>query len=389
MSLRHVLFLTLSSTVLTLVGCSVLDPSLIAGGEDSGVDSATGEDSGPGIDAGNGMDGCDDGSRRPPPRPTIEDSDGPEVIFALKEVRLIQMGEAWREIGFNLDRLCSEAPAPLVECLPPAFPDASPLIDGNQGIDNAFGGQLTPLIDIVFPDLADSAVSAAEEGIGVVITRIRGWNGEANDPRVDVTVTQSVDSTRGAAGDSAPTAEFRDFRAMMPGTDTDLAEPVWDGNDWVWAREETFFLGDPEQPRVRDDNAYIANNELVVTLPDRVEIVFANTAAGLLVRLSDALAVGRISDDRTRMTPATFAGRWSILDLLDTANTVGVCEGDTEFDLLRNQLNTIADVRSVAGTGGEGVSCDAISLGVTFEGYRVRIAGLTPGQIPPDGCSDE
>lgn len=374
------------SASVSLLGCSVLDPSLIA--VDAGsVDSGPGD---AGVDADSGatvMDGCEDGSRRPPPRPSGPDGDGPEIVFGLKEVRLIQMGDAWRDIGFNLDGLCSVPPAPIVECLPPAYPDAEPLIDGNQGVDNAFGAELTPLIDLVFPDLADAARESAEEGVGVVLFRIRGWNGEANDPRVDVTVAQSVAGTAGSAvDDTPPDVEFRDFVAYPPGGMEPLPPPMWDGHDWFWVRDEAFFMGDIEQPKVRDDNAYVADNQLVITLPARVEIVFANTENGLLVRLTDGIAVSTISEDRTRISPAMFGGRWSILDLLETARTVNVCDGSPEFNLLRNQLNTIADVRSEPGSGGEGVMCDAISVGVTFEGYRARLAGTTPGQIPPNTC---
>ncbi len=294
------------------------------------------------------------------------------------------MGETWRDIGFNLDGLCSQPPVPLVECLPPSFPDASPLIDGNGGIDNAFGAQLTSLIDLVFPELEDAATNSAENGIGVVVFRIRGWNGEPNDGRVDVTMTQSVGGTP-ATGPEPPPVEWREHKPYVPTTEDLLPLPTWDGNDWMWVREETFGMGNPEQPRVRDDNAYVADNQLVIRLPDRVEIVFADTDNGLVVKLTDATVVATIGDDRTRAS-AMFGGRWSILDLLDTARTVNVCDGDPEFDLLRNQLETIADVRSVPGSGGEGVTCDALSIGVTFEGYRVQWAGETPGQVPPDGC---
>lgn len=377
------------SAVLSAVGCSVIDPSLIqTDGDvptDAGMDAADSAID-QGIDAPTKMDGCDGDSRRPPPRPSGEDGTGPEVIFGLKEVLLVQRGESWRDIGFNLDGICSEPPAPLVECLPPAFPDAVEAIDGNAGVDNQFGSELTPLVDLVFPTLSDAAVNSAEEGVGVVVFRIRGWNGEPNDPRVDVTVTQSVAGAPDQGG-VPPEIEVRDFRIYEPGTENRYV-PEWDGSgtDWLWVREETFLFGDIEQPRVRDDNAYIADDQLVITLPDRVEIVFADTFNGVSVKLTDGLAVGTISADRMRLTPTVFGGRWSILDLLDTAASVGVCDGDPEFDLVVNQLNNIADVRSQPGSGGPGVMCDALSVGVTFEGYRAQIAGLLPGQIPPNEC---
>ncbi len=393
MNLVKLLGLVGLSAMVSALGCSVIDPSLIATDDASVPDTATPDadetDTETPVDAPAKMDGCDDdGSARPPARPAIDDGDGPEVIFGLKEVLLVQRGETWKDIGFNLDDLCSQPPAPLVECLPPAFPDAVEAVDGNRGVDNQFGSELTPLVDLVFPTLSEAAVNSAEEGVGVVVFRIRGWNGEANDPRVDVTVTQSVAGAADQDG-SPPEIEVRDFRIFEPGTENRYT-PSWDGSgtDWFWVREETFLFDDLEQPRVRDDNAYIADNQLVVTLPDRVEIVFADTFNGISVKLTDGLAVGTTSEDGTRLSPTVFGGRWSVLDLLDTASSVGVCEGDPEFDLVVNQLNNIADVRSVPGSGGPGVSCDAISVGVTFEGYRVQIAGMLPGQQPPNECDE-
>jgi hypothetical protein len=53
---------------------------------------------------------------------------------------------------------------------------------------------------------------------------------------------------------------------------------------------------------------------------------------------------------------------------------------------LTNLLNDVADVRSASGTGGEGVPCNAISLGVVFQGYRARWGGITNGPPLANAC---
>jgi hypothetical protein len=378
---------------LVLCACNAFDASLVE------VDAGGTEDTNPGVDTGEVdapppvMNGCtaEDPSRIPPGRSTAGSGDGEEVVFGLKEVGLNQSGDAWRDIGLNLDGLCSLPPVPRVECEPPNAPDAQPLIDGNGGIDNAFGAELFPLVELVFPNLDSNSLMAGEQGIGVVALRIRGWNGTGEDDRVDVTLSQSVIGTAGTAGETVPPPVFvvdhrlwLDEAATMP-----APEPAWEGFDWLWLRQETFLMNDLEQPRVRDDNAYVTGNQLVVRLPDRVEIVFSDRENGIKVKLTDATAVGTFTDDFTRLSPVVVAGRWSIIDLLDTANNIGVCPDDPEFDLLVNQLNTVADVRATAGTGGEGVVCDAVSIGVSFEGYRARIAAATMGQPVPDACAAE
>ena len=314
-----------------LGGCSVLDPSLLPEG-DAGpaVDAPPAEDAPSAPDSGGSGAVCmGTPSRTPPARPAGEDADGPEVVFALKEVLLNQRAE-WQNIGFDLDGLCSEPPVPMIECEPPNAPDVSPLLDGNAGIDNAFGGELFPTIELVFPELDTTAAESAEVGVGAVILWLRGWNGTANDPRVDVTLSQSVTGTSGTAEQTeAPEAEIgEDYLPYAPGTMDQLPEPAWDGNDWLWLREETFFMGALDRPRVRDDNAYVADGQLVLRLPDRVEIVFAGDGRGIRVKLSDAVAVGTFNEDLTRLEPVTFGGRWSIIDLLDTASSIGGGSGD-------------------------------------------------------------
>lgn len=372
--------------LLLLAGCKVFDPSLVDGldgGRDAGPDVATGMDVGPDVPIVMPT-GCDEGSRLPPPRSAVM-GDGPEVIWGLRDASLNQDGDAWRDIGLNLDGLCSTNPAPRVEC-DPRRETAMPLIDGNQGIDNAFGGEVLPLVNLAFPGLEDTSDAARMFGLGALVLRVRGWNGEANDNRVDVTVGQSVFGVASDGTDTPPEIEVVDFEPRVPGT-MDLAPtPVWDGQDWLWLREESFFRGDIEMPLVRDDNAYVSEGKLVVQLPDRVDINFSSEEQGVTVRLTDARIVATI--DGERLSPVVIGGRWSVLDLLSTANTIGVCEGDTEYNLLVNQLDTVADVRSQSGTGGPGVPCDAISVGVTFEGYRVRLAGTEPAPPPPDGCAD-
>ncbi|MFT5357854.1 MAG: hypothetical protein ACI9KE_005091, partial [Polyangiales bacterium] len=50
-------------------------------------------------------------------------------------------------------------------------------------------------------------------------------------------------------------------------------------------------------------------------------------------------------------------------------------------------LLIIADVRSSAGSGGDGVECDAISIGVTFRAVAGRWAGLGPSVPLPNPCT--
>lgn len=349
-------------------GCQVYDPSLVE------------DDSGPGPDTGAAT------LRQPPPRPTVADGDdGEERIYGLRMVMLNQDGERWREIGYDLDGRFTASPDFSTECTPPRR--ARPPVDGEQGIDNVFGAELFPLVDLTVPGIETNARAAQEEG-KLPVLRMRGWNGEDDDPRVDITVTNAIFMTAAESDGSPPEIEVVDFepQRVSDGTRPDL--PAWDGTDYGWFREETFLEGDPELPLLRDDNAYVVDRLVVARLPERVDILFPAEDLGVVVRLTDARATGRISDDGDTLEDVVVAGRWAIIDLLGTAENVGVCRGTAQYDILTGQLDSIADIRSAAGSGGEGVTCDAISLGVSFQGSRMRWGGLTPGPPVRNVCDD-
>lgn len=340
----------------TIAGCKVYDPALVA-------------------DAGGGVDARTEcASRVPPPRPDVPDGDGPEVAFGLRMVVMSQ-GDEWASYGYDVDGFCTRGPSFDGECIPPGGARAP--ADGPEGVDNVFGQSFFPLVALTTPDLEASSREAQEAGQGLPILRVRGWNGQPDDPRVDIAVMQAVFGAPGGAESDPP----------PPPMDPVTSRPVWDGRDWFWVRDDAFLEGDLERPRIRDDNAYVAGGVFVARLPDRVDIVFPADEYGVLVRVTGASATGRVSDDGMMMESVRVAGRWSIIDLLSTARNVGICSGSRDYDLLTAQLDMIADVRSVPGTGGPGVRCDAISLGVGFTGTRMRVAGVASGPPLADLCA--
>lgn len=355
-------FAIIVACLMLLMGCKVYDPSLVK------------------RDAG-GV--CE--LRRPPPRPTMEDSsDGLEYVFGLRQVVLDQSGDAWREFGFDLDGLCTTSETLATECVPPVR--ARPPTDGAGGIDNAFGDRLFPLLDVALPGLENTARISQDEG-KLPAVRLRGWNGLDDDPRVDITVTNAIFTVPAAEDGSVPEFEIDNFIARDPGTGEELL-PVWDGTDYGFFRDDTFFENDPEQPLLRDDNAYVVDRQIVTRLPERVEILFPAEDIGVLVRLTDAIAMGRLSPDLQTLEDVVVSGRWRLLDLLATAENVGICRGSESHRILSGQLDMIADIRALPGSGGEEVECDAISVAVGFTGSRMRWGGLTAGPPVQNVCTE-
>ena len=355
-----------------LAGCSVFDPSLVeqdAGASDGGQDGAT---LGP---------RCTSASRRPPSRPGPETAgeDGPDVIWVLREIDL-QQGNDWRDIGFDLDGYCTDDEL-YTSCLPPD--DVDPQLDGFDGIDNTFGNELYPLVERLEPGLEEDAQTSQDNGLGAIIMRVRGWNGTANDNNVEVLMAQTV-----IGGPPEISPEEITINDAFHGYTADETRvlPRFDGNDWFLLRSDAFVIeSDLDTGRLVDDTAYVRDGTIVFSLPDRSEIIFSSTIAGVAVRLTDSINVAELSEDLSHPERVVLAGRWSINDLLDTARALGVCDEDPEFTIFRNAFEEVADIRSDPDESGA-IPCNAVSVGVTLVGYGASIAGTTDGPTLPNNC---
>jgi len=286
-------------------------------------------------------------------------------------------------IGFDLDDLCTDSTNRASECMA-----GQTELDGVDGIDNQFGAQLFPLVNVAVPGLEQHARDAQTAGNGLPVLRMRGWNGTMNDPLVDITITTAVYSTAGTGTTMAPALMSTDAMHPTLANGMPLPAPTWDGQDWTWVRDDSFVAGNLEMPLVQDDQAYVTNGLIVARIPARIDIIFPTSTVGVLVRLTDAVAVGQLSSDGMMLNNVVVAGRWSEADLLSTAQNIGLCAGTPEYNILVSELARYADVRSTPPQPGDPVlPCDALSLGVGFTGFRMRIAGTATGLAILDECT--
>jgi hypothetical protein len=346
----------------SLAGCVVYDPALVQ------------------------QSGC---GRHPPTRPTGMDTTMPgDVSFGLRDVILQQTADQARMLGYDLDHLCTDGTNRASECTPQM--GAPVALDGDHGIDNQFGASLYPLVEAAVPGLEGRARAAQLAGNGLPILRMRGWNGTMNDPVVDVTITAAVFSAAGTTDATPPAVTIHSASDYTLTNGDPVPAPRWDGHDWAWVRDDSFLAGDLEMPLVRDEQAYVVGGTVVAHLPARVDIVFPTDTTGVLVRLTDAVATGQLSADGMMLTNVIVAGRWATTDLLSTAENVGLCRGTGQYMILQSQLGRFADVRSTPPSAGDPMlACDALSIGVGFTGFRMRLAGVTTGLEIFNQCMSE
>lgn len=363
-----------TALLIALAGCKAFDESLLH------RDGGGGGDSGPPADGGADAESSDAGEacmpRHPPSAPAGSDTTGVERIWALRNV-LLSQGEGWRGIGYDLDDLCSTGPGATFECQPPNM-DLAEETDGEDGIDNVVGHRLIRswMVFGATSDLEPDIRSEQTLGNRAVVVRIMGWNGLDDDPVVRVVLSGSAAIRSVAAGESCP--------ADPSAADVPAA---WDGNDCVWSDVADFLGGNEDTPRQYDEGGWVAGRTLVMSLRDRIPVVLVSPDRSLDLRLTDGVFTARISADGRTLEEATLAGRWSIVDILDTYARLGFCPGSEDRMFVAEALNDVADIRSAPGSGGKGAVCDALSIGIRLDGTAVRWGGLAPASPLPTPCA--
>jgi hypothetical protein len=406
------------------VGCQVFDPDFLP------VKPADP----PRVDAGGAV--CPNGSKRPPAAPDIADTSQPgTLVFALKDVVLNNVSAS-----LNVDRICTSQTGEW-GCLAPAELDRylegeTPLVrqDGPLGEENQFAREVFPFVNGFFDtdqgSLNITAQTAQAQGIGNPLIRIEGYNGEADDPRVTVVISQSVFMIAAAAGATMPppvcVQEYADrggvphvpheddvvntanpaltecFGDEIPkleveqefnSNDIPIAitgfDPAWhEGRLWAWGRSDTFDRD--ARPLVMDDLAYVSDWTLVARLPDNVEIKMVGEGQAVVAKFTDAFAVAKLKPDLSGSEPneVLVAGRWSMNALLETASSVGICPGSIAYNVARAQLEPRTDVRSARDQQGTEVNCDAYSFGITMTAHRANFGGIALGQPVPNACAE-
>ncbi len=362
------------------LGCTVYDPSLVSA--------------------------CMDCKHAPPPpAPTglLDVADAP--VFAMRNIVINQQDSgAWEDIGLDLDNVYTKvggrhACEPNPNAVNWAGESTAQIqADGNGGIDNVFGAQFYNLVAVQVQFVAsidpESAARAAHDaGDGTMIARLSNWNGTLNDEQVTVTIVQAVDGTPLPRDQVFLDATTHTLKLVSNPTQ-DAPPPAWDPatpDNW-WVREDGFVGGDPTQPLQEDANGYITNGVIVHRLAPQPIFFRMGADHAIKVIYRDATVQATMSADFKSLTNITVAGRWSILDLLQTASGVELCSGDAALTLLRENGYIWADVASSAGDDGSGAPCDALSMAVTFEtayagDWTPSAETVAPGVPIPDYCA--
>lgn len=297
----------------------------------------------------------------PPDPPAIAD-DGGDIEF-VTALRTIDVDEADDKAtrGLDLDGVCT--------CFQDAPPSCTPVADvacdGPGGIDNALGVIFNQVKQISFNLITSGQLSAAaNQGIWTSLMRVRGYNGKADDAKVEV------------------------LSYRTQGVDAGMAVPTWDGND-AWPVDEA-SLTDPldlDSAISKSSEAYVTGGVLVVRYPvNRIRIrgdVFSMT-----IDLVDAVFranLEAVAGGAYRLTNGVTAGRWPSsnafegLASLRYGGSSKLCTDDDQYGAVKATFCGKVDLRA---DGAAGV-CDMLSFGASFTAEPAKLGPIVPAEGPP------
>ncbi len=369
---RHFALLTVCfGSILSFAACGGSDDSPGSGGS-----SGSGGAAGGGTGGGSTVDKEEPG-RQPPADPGGTPGAGtdPTVIA----VRKLFVGEtdrqgnpdpsAWKEFGYNLDGLISTKSGSN-HCTPAQGANpASVKTDGTDGIDNSFGANLIPIIKTFTSNPSDDISASLEDGSFTIMVKMDNLDANADQTAINA-------SLYGGAKLDPP--------------------PNWDGNDMWPVFPELLNNGDINDPKVTFPTSYVAGGTWVSGSPGNLNLAISIQGFDLALNITEAQIGMDISGTGTSAT----ATNGIIAGVIETEVLIGelkkiaggfdptLCEGST-FESIAQQIRSASDIMSDGTNGEPAKTCDAISIGLAFEGQAVQLGPVAPPATPaPDPCAN-
>ena len=276
-------------------------------------------------------------------------SDTPARVFALNQLFLGETGrnaaplkDAWKDYGYNIDGLATTKDSKDV-CTRVAGADSAKQEDGNGGIDNAFGRTVLSFIVGLAPTPSKTINDSIQGGSFTILLEIKGLT---DDPKQ---------------------------------TNTGLGGRLLVGGNFGEGKKPTFTAADDwpfrQNPIVDINGAYI-NNGTFVNGTGGATVELALFIGGVSLSLSINRAY--ITFDHTApgdITNGTISGVINTEALVTGIEKVAgristqLCGGST-LDTIKQTIRQASDIRS-DGTNAAGVPCDAISIGLGFNGKQI------------------
>jgi hypothetical protein len=316
-----------------------------------------------------------------PPLPTPGAPGPAPSAVSVQAIRVLLLGDtdpdgvtnpdAWKKYGFDLDGWSSDAKFG-AHCKAVGGAKKTDIrLDGEHGIDNSFGKNLTNgFLAALWPNPTSALTMATAAGQGTTVLRIHGL---------------------ALAGDQVGlTTELINVSGSKDGQDQLIAptETQWQDGSYVW-RPRGEQAGTDGGSTITLEGGYVVGDLWVSGGPATFPIVVDVKGYPLTLSLHNARMMGRLSADRRSMTEGIIGGvldtgeaitrlhslQGRISDTFCTGSTIGYSEP------IRPASDILDD-----GTQDPTKDCNAISVGFGFVTAPASLGEPTPVVPGIDPC---
>jgi hypothetical protein len=366
--------------LVALAVISAVAASFAACGGDSDSDGKGGSgatEGGVGGAAGGVTDPAGDG-KIPPVKPEAPPAAGTEdTVLAINQLFLGDTDrngvldltyQAWKKFGFNLDGLMSTAKG-TNHCKPvegAIKTNVQP--DGDDGIDNAFGASLVPVLGALAGNLSETATEAIDEGSFTIMLKL-----EKLEAKPDQTAINTL---------------------LYGGADMGVP-PNWDGNDEWPVLPELLNGGDINNPKVKFTDSYMAGGVWVSGSAGTLNLSLSVSGIDLTLKIEKALIAMKITGTGSgaSATDGTIGGVLPTEQFIAELKKVAApllnsCDSST-VEAIATQVRQASDIMQDGTNGDPTKTCDGISIGLGFNAKAVKLGVVAPVSEPPDDpCAD-
>ncbi|MGE3674756.1 MAG: hypothetical protein AB7K71_34110 [Polyangiaceae bacterium] len=316
-------------------------------------------------------------------------------------------GDAWKGIGFNLDKSCNRASWP-EGVLDDAQVDACPglkeqtctnsiqnVFDGEFCRDNAMGQvfsmlSLSPDVGEPFRMTGEDWNCALRQGSMSMVFKVSGYNGEPDDSAVRLDLYSSV-------GLDVPA----DWNCRDGETNASALKPKWRDRlepsvtRTYHVAKRDIRIGAADVPgglpesNWSDTTAYVRSGWLIAELPDSTEFWLNGLNAqtpGLRMLLTKPVIAARIHQAKSggwEFSEATLGATVTRNAVETSLRELGLCENLCDsFTSTLSYLEQSYDMSSTPNASG--AACDTLSFGMQFSAKQYYAFDLVDVPDPPD-----
>ena len=284
-------------------------------------------------------------------------------VFAARKVFLgdtdrsgTENDNAWKKFGYDLDDKRTTQKSKDV-CLPSA--GGPPIVDGDNGIDNSFGGGVLALIKAVLARPTEATQKSVDAGEFTLMFDLTGLSEDAKQ------------SNTGLVGQVLVPGPFD-----KPGTGEARIAPNWSdpANLDIPVRSNLINGGNAADSKIKFTEVYVTNG-LLVAKADSIDLTLNIGGVNAVLAIKNAVVTANHATPTT-LTGGTIVGILEIDRLRALITDIGpklseqLCPGSPQLKTINDALETKGDI-IVGGPNVPG-TCNGISIALGFDAVQVK-----------------